>query len=221
MALPGRYIEGWVTAVGSVMLLFLPFSHDLRLTIGYLALLFLSLGLLFLFRVREIADVARETAFALFACMYVPFMLMHLVELRLSNYGISWLLLIMFIVMSGDSAAYYVGSALGKHRLYPLVSPKKSIEGSLGGLGGSLCGTLLAKYTFFPQLSLFDAVLTALLIGTIGQLGDLFESMLKRSCGVKDSGTLFPGHGGVLDRLDSILFAAPVTYYYAVYLFKG
>jgi phosphatidate cytidylyltransferase len=127
----------------------------------------------------------------------------------------------MLIVMTNDSAAYYIGSAFGKNRLYPLVSPKKSIEGAIGGLFGSLCGTMLSKFIFFPQLTFLDAVITALVIGTVGQTGDLFESLLKRSFGVKDSGTLIPGHGGVLDRLDSILFAAPVTYYYVLFFFKG
>jgi phosphatidate cytidylyltransferase len=125
----------------------------------------------------------------------------------------------MLIVMTNDSAAYYTGSAFGKHRLYPLVSPKKSIEGALGGLVGSIGGTMLARYTFFPQLSLTDAILTALFIGMLGQTGDLFESLLKRSFGVKDSGSIIPGHGGVLDRLDSIIFAAPAMYYYVMYIF--
>ncbi len=126
----------------------------------------------------------------------------------------------MLIVMTNDSAAYYTGSAFGKHRLYPLVSPKKSVEGAIGGLIGSLGGTLLAKFTFFPQLTFSDAVVTALVIGMVGQAGDLFESLLKRSFGVKDSGTIIPGHGGVLDRLDSILFAAPITYYYVILFFQ-
>jgi phosphatidate cytidylyltransferase len=100
-----------------------------------------------------------------------------------------------------------------------LVSPKKSIEGALGGLVGSICGTMLAKYTFFPQLSLADALITAIVIGILGQTGDLFESLLKRSFGVKDSGSSIPGHGGVLDRLDSIIFASPAMYYYVIYFF--
>jgi phosphatidate cytidylyltransferase len=80
---------------------------------------------------------------------------------------------------------------------------------------------MLARFTFFPQLSLLDALLTAIFIGILGQTGDLFESLLKRSFGVKDSGNIFPGHGGMLDRLDSILFAGPAMYYYATYIFKG
>jgi phosphatidate cytidylyltransferase len=122
----------------------------------------------------------------------------------------------MFIVMSCDSAAYFVGCRYGKRRLYPEVSPKKSVEGSLGGLAGSLAGVMIARLTFFAELSVGDALLAALLIGVLGQVGDLFESLIKRSCGVKDSGTIFPGHGGILDRLDSILFASPVAYYYAL-----
>jgi len=84
---------------------------------------------------------------------------------------------------------------------------------------GSFCGAMLVKYAFFTQLSHADVLITALLVGISGQIGDLFESLIKRSFGVKDSGAIIPGHGGVLDRLDSILFAAPVTYYYACYLF--
>lgn len=219
MALPGRTFERWLAALTGSALIFLPFVVDSRLALAFIALLFLIFALCFLFRIRDIANAAHEVSFAILAFIYIPFMLMHLVMLRQTRFGTEWILVIMLIVMSGDSAAYYIGSACGKNRLYPLVSPKKSIEGSLGGMAGSICGTLLAKFTFFQQLSVADALVTAVVIGILGQSGDLFESMLKRSFGVKDSGTIFPGHGGVLDRLDSVLFAAPVTYYYAVYFF--
>lgn len=221
MALPERKLEGWLAALSGAALLFTPFADGDRLALTLVGILFLTFALLFLFRIRDIADGAREVACALLAFIYIPFLLMHLVMLRQTPFGVQWLLVIMLIVMTNDSAAYYTGSAFGKTRLYPLVSPKKSVEGALGGLLGSLCGTLLAKYTFFPQLTFVDVFVTALVIGALGQVGDLFESLLKRSFGVKDSGTIFPGHGGVLDRLDSILFAAPVTYYYAIYFFKG
>jgi len=221
MALPGRTSESWLAAACGTLLIFTPFLGGERLALAVIIGLFLAFALLFLFRIRDLANAAREVAYAVLAFIYIPFLLMHLVMLRQTTYGVQWLVVIMLIVMTNDSAAYYTGSAFGKHRLYPLVSPKKSIEGAIGGLLGSIGGTLLARFTFFPQLTLADALLTALFIGILGQTGDLFESLLKRSFGVKDSGAIFPGHGGVLDRMDSIIFAAPATYYYALYVFKG
>lgn len=221
MALPERKLELWLAAFTGSALIFIPLTGNDTLILPGIGLLFIGFSLIFLFRVRAIDGAAREVACALLAFLYIPFLLMHLVQLRQTPFGIQWLLVMMLIVMTNDSAAFYTGSAFGKHRLYPLVSPKKSIEGAVGGLTGSLCGALLAKFTFFPQLTFIDAVVTALVVGVVGQAGDLFESLLKRSFGVKDSGTIIPGHGGVLDRLDSILFAAPITYYYVLFFFKG
>jgi phosphatidate cytidylyltransferase len=221
MALPERKLELRLAALAGSSLIFIPFAGNDKLVISGIGLLFVVFSFLFLFRIRSIESAAREISFALLAFIYIPFLLMHLVLLRQTDFGIQWMFVIMLIVMTNDSAAYYTGSAFGKHRLYPLVSPKKSIEGAIGGLVGSLGGTLLAKFTFFPQLSFRDVVVTALVVGVVGQAGDLFESLLKRSFGVKDSGTIIPGHGGVLDRLDSILFAAPITYYYVLFFFRG
>ncbi len=219
MALPGRTLEAWCAAACSGLLIFVPLLGEERLALAGITGLFLAFALLFLFRIRNIADAARDIAYASLGFLYIPVLLMHLVMLRQTAFGWQWLLVIMLIVMTNDSAAYYTGSAFGKHRLYPLVSPKKSIEGALGGLIGSIGGTMLAKFTFFPQLSITDVVVTAISIGILGQTGDLFESLLKRSFGVKDSGNSIPGHGGVLDRLDSIIFAAPAMYYYVRFFF--
>jgi len=219
MALPDRTLEAWLASVCGAAMIFFPFLGNERLALAGITALFLTFSLLFLFRIRTIADAARDVAYAALGFLYIPLLLMHLVMLHRTIYGWQWLLVIMLIVMTNDSAAYYTGSAFGKHRLYPLVSPKKSIEGALGGLVGSIGGTMLAKFTFFPQLTVIDALLTAVFIGILGQTGDLFESLLKRSFGVKDSGSLIPGHGGVLDRLDSIIFAAPAMYYYVIFFF--
>lgn len=220
MALPERRLEGWIAAVAGTFLPLayaapLPFIMPLGLTS-----LVLCFSLLFLFRIKDVRRAAGEIALVFMGFLYVPLLLGHLILLHDRPAGVQWIFLIMVIVMAGDSAAYYVGSSLGRTKLYPIVSPNKSVEGALGGLVGSVVGALIAKFTFFPLLMVTDCVVTALLLGVLGQLGDLFESLLKRSCGVKDSGTIVPGHGGILDRLDSILFAAPAAFYYAYFFFK-
>jgi len=220
MALPARRTEGRFAAVAGALAIFCVFADNPVIPLMSLTFLVLAFSLFELFRLQEIPKAAADAALLLMGFLYVPLLMGHLVLIRLLPHGISWLFLIMVIVMCGDSAAYYVGSALGKTKLYPAVSPKKSVEGSLGGLAGSVAGAFLARAFFFPELSAVDCVATALLLGVLGQLGDLFESLIKRSCGVKDSGVIFPGHGGVLDRLDSILFAGPAAYYYAYFLLR-
>ena len=129
----------------------------------------------------------------------------------------SRLILALFIITwFGDTAAYFVGSYLGRRKLAPKVSPKKSWEGAFGNLGGNLLGAFLMQATVCPEWTLVDVVALGLLLGIVGQLGDLVESTWKRSAGVKDScmGVSIPGHGGVLDRVDSLVFAAPVLYAY-------
>ncbi len=219
MALPERKLEGTAASLVGALLPLAFICHDpLRFLFAVTAFVLLT-ALLFLFRFREIKAAAGETALLLMGFLYVPLLLGHLMLLRGLPHGIQWIFLLLVIVMSGDSGAYYVGCNFGKRKLYPAVSPNKSVEGAAGGLAGSLAGALIARATFFPELTVADSVITALLLGVLGQLGDLFESLLKRSFGVKDSGAIVPGHGGILDRLDSILFAAPAAFYYAVFVF--
>lgn len=169
----------------------------------------------FLFRYQDLATAVHDLALLLFGYVYLPLLLGHVGLLFQLPEGRSWIFLVLMAVMASDTAAYFVGSAIGKRRLYPAISPKKSWEGTFGGVAGSLLAMIIAKVSFFPALSLLDVVAVAVLLNVSGQLGDLFESMLKRSFGVKDSGNLIPGHGGILDRLDSLLFAFPVAYLYA------
>jgi phosphatidate cytidylyltransferase len=219
MALPGRRTGGVLASVVGAVFFITLVSPILptHLTIAVLVLIFCLFSLL---RINDIKVAAGETALFLLGVLYIPLLLSHLVLLREMPLGVQWIFLLLVIVMAGDTAAFYVGSSLGKRKLYPLVSPNKSIEGMFGGLAGSVAGAFLARATFFPQLTPVDCVATALFVGLLGQLGDLFESLLKRSCGVKDSGTIFPGHGGMLDRLDSVLFAAPTLYIYVKYFFR-
>ncbi len=128
--------------------------------------------------------------------------------------GAWWVVLLLACVMSADTFAYFVGSAVGRHKLAPAISPGKTVEGTVGGLLGGMLGALVVRALGLPALSLSRVLLLGLAVAALGTAGDLVESLLKRWAGVKDSGTLFPGHGGVLDRLDSLLFGAPVLYYY-------
>jgi phosphatidate cytidylyltransferase len=150
--------------------------------------------------------------------VYVPFLLGHLILIRSWDQGITWTFLLMTVVFAGDMGAYYIGKALGRHKLWPSVSPNKTVEGAIGGLAANLLVGLLFKPSCCAECGWGSWVGLILVMGVLGQTGDLVESMLKRSVHLKDSGNLFPGHGGLLDRIDAILFAAPTLYYFKTYL---
>jgi phosphatidate cytidylyltransferase len=126
--------------------------------------------------------------------------------------------LLLGILVFSDSLAFFVGHALGRHRLAPGVSPGKSVEGAVGGLLGGVLGALAVRHLGLPGLPVLHAAGLGVAVAAMGIVGDLDESLIKRWAGVKDSGALFPGHGGMLDRLDSLLFGAPVLYYYFQYV---
>jgi phosphatidate cytidylyltransferase len=128
------------------------------------------------------------------------------------------IVLLLAIIMVGDALAFFVGHALGRRRLAPRISPGKTVEGAIGGLLGGVAGALAVRALGLPQLPLVHAVGLGAGVAVMGIVGDLEESLLKRWAGVKDSGALFPGHGGMLDRMDSLLFGAPVLYYYFLYV---
>jgi phosphatidate cytidylyltransferase len=171
----------------------------------------------FLLRPLPIQTVAQRMSGALTAVFYVGLLFAALIALSTRAAGDDSpraLLLLGAIVFLGDTGAYFTGRFLGRHKLYPAVSPKKTIEGSLGGIGGSLLGALVFKVFLAPDLAWNDIVFVAIPCAVLGQVGDLTESLFKRSYGVKDSGSILPGHGGVLDRMDGILFAAPYMLLY-------
>jgi phosphatidate cytidylyltransferase len=135
--------------------------------------------------------------------------------------GWAMVALVLILSWSNDSGAYFVGSALGRHKLIPRVSPSKTVEGALGGIACCVAAALIARATFTPFLTAPAAVAAGIVVGAACILGDLAESMLKRSTGVKDSSHLIPGHGGLLDRFDSLLFAGPVFYLVARITLSG
>jgi len=179
-------------------------------------LLFIVLALLFLilmqFKRRNSSGVIVDISTTLFGILYVSWFFSFLIKIRYLDSGLAFLAALLIITKLGDIGAYLVGSNFGKHLLIPRISPNKTIEGSLGGLIFSIIGALACS--IFLGFNYVQLILIGLGLGVLGQLGDLSESLLKRDCQVKDSSNLFPGMGGVLDEIDSLLFAAPVFYFY-------
>jgi len=182
------------------------------------ALLILSAALL---RGSEPQQAVPAAAATLLAALYLGALGGSIAALRLlrpHEDGAWRVTLLLAIIMGSDTLAFFVGHALGRHRLAPQLSPGKTVEGALGGLLGGVLGALLVRWLGLFGLPLGHALALGAAAAALGVCGDLFESLLKRWAGVKDSGALFPGHGGMLDRLDSLLFGAPVLYYYFLYV---
>lgn len=167
---------------------------------------------LFLLVPERIPQAAREIPAVGFGASYVGLLMACVVMLAMLPRGNSALLVLFAVVFLGDTGAYFGGKFLGKRKLYARVSPKKTLVGSLFGLLGSIGGAFLVDATFGTPLSTGQLLLVGAAGAVTEQIGDLCESILKRSTGIKDSGTLLPGHGGMLDRVDGLLFAAPVVY---------
>ncbi|MBZ0167845.1 phosphatidate cytidylyltransferase (CDP-diacylglycerol synthase) [Candidatus Methylomirabilis lanthanidiphila] len=160
----------------------------------------------------EQKETALRGAITLFGLIYVAVLLSFPALLRAMELGRAYIFYLVFVTWAGDTGAFYVGSTMGKRLLCPSISPRKTVEGSVGGLVCSIVASGLAKLWFWEGLGAVEVVVMGLGLGAMGQVGDLCESMLKRSFGVKDTGALIPGHGGLLDRVDSLLFTAPVLY---------
>ncbi|AGA70008.1 CDP-diglyceride synthetase [Desulfitobacterium dichloroeliminans LMG P-21439] len=156
-----------------------------------------------------------EAAYNCFSPLYTVALLSHLYLIRGLTEGMAWALFTFIMVWATDTFAYLIGRAMGKHLLAPQVSPKKTIEGSLGGLFFCiLTGIIGWKIIGGAPWSAYLVV--SIIVGISAQIGDLFESALKRSVSIKDSGNLIPGHGGILDRFDSLIFVIPIMYYWAL-----
>src|SRR5699024_9974985 len=151
-----------------------------------------------------------EAGFLLITTMYIGLSFYYLIEVR--SAGLNYLLFVLFIILSTDSGAYFFGKALGKKKLWPEISPNKTIGGALGGIIMAIITAVIFQVVYPFEFSYIVIVLYSLLISIVGQLGDLIASVFKRHYNIKDAGNLFPGHGGVLDRLDSLIFVMLVLY---------
>ena len=189
------------------------------LTAATTAMLFIALvAHLLLYAKKE--PVVHSFGALAFAQLYIPFLLSHILLLFQLPEGRRWIFIVLMVIFAGDTGAYYVGHRWGRHKLWPAVSPGKTVEGALGGLLSSLALALLTGKLLLSSVGVGVGFFLALglALAMVGQMGDLFESMLKRVSKVKDAGGLLPGHGGLLDRLDSLLFAFPLTYYSIAFL---
>ncbi len=207
MAMPGRLTERWATIVAGVGIVLLALSgvRQAALWIPSVALIVPALALLA--RPQPLHVAARRLGIMWGGLLYIA------LPMTIAAYlAMDWrvIILILGTIWCGDTGAYFVGRAFGRHKLYPLVSPKKTIEGAVGGLVASAAWSAIWISAYIPSISLGTAIGVGALAGAFGQAGDLVESALKRSCGVKDSGTILPGHGGLLDRVDGVLFAVPL-----------
>ncbi|MEN8140432.1 MAG: phosphatidate cytidylyltransferase [Thermodesulfobacteriota bacterium] len=144
---------------------------------------------------------------------YIGFTIPHILLLVTLEHGVIWLLILSTITIASDSGAYFCGKAWGSHKLSPHISPGKTVEGFVGGVVSGTAVTTIFGYFFLPQTNLAALAVVAALLCCLGVIGDLSESIIKRASGVKDSSHLIPGHGGILDRVDSLLFCAPSLYY--------
>jgi phosphatidate cytidylyltransferase len=173
-------------------------------------------GLYYLFAFRDIPTVANRFAATVAGIVYAGFLTTYLAKLKLidPHHVGDTVVIVLLVAWVADTGGYFAGRFLGKAKLYEAVSPKKTWAGAYGGLAGSLLGVAVLKLAFADWLSWLDVVLIAIPGGILGQMGDLAESLIKRAVGVKDSGALLPGHGGILDRIDAVLFIAPYVYTY-------
>ena len=187
-------------------------------TTAMLTIATLTATLLHLVRFGDLPTAAARAGLMVFGLLYVALLLTPIALLKRLPQGSDWIFLVLTVTWFSDTGAYFSGRALGRHKLYPAISPGKSIEGAVGGLLSSVGAAVLANLWYMPELGWVDGVLIASVGGALGQAGDLVESMIKRGYGVKDSGWILPGHGGLLDRIDALLFSAPYTYLYATFV---
>ncbi len=165
------------------------------------------------FAKKDDANILASTSVTLFGILYVSWFFSFIIKLKFLPNGTNMVLFLLILTEGGDMAAYFVGHAFGRHLLIPRISPKKTVEGTIGGFVCTMVLSLVCK-PLLPTFTYWQLAVSGVLVGTIAPIGDLTESLFKRDCNVKDSGSCLPGLGGVLDMIDSLLLTSPMLYFY-------
>jgi len=217
-------LEKWLTILAGCLVPFFVFmgmksspGSSLYLsTAPYAVLVFCFIAFFFYYIVLpgKEGNVFSSISSKFFGIFYVAVLLSYLFPIQVYPQGANLILFLLFVTWAGDSGAYFVGSSIGKRPLAPSISPKKTIEGAVGSVISSVLAAVLCQLIFLDTFDIINCAVMGLGINIFNQFGDLAESMIKRAYKVKDSGDIIPGHGGVLDRIDSLLFAVPFLYYY-------
>jgi phosphatidate cytidylyltransferase len=214
MSLPGRFFEqalGTLFGLGVALLAIFPKVSD---AFPWAALLIVAVLASYLFFPGAPAEKVSRLGCLLLGGLYVGLLLPHWIFLRATADGRQWVLFVLAVILAGDTTAYFIGRRFGRKKLAPEISPGKTWAGAWGYMLGGLVAGGLAAYLLLPQYPVAEMLALSIVVATLGQLGDLVESLLKRAFQVKDSGSLLPGHGGVLDRVDSLVFPTVFVYAY-------
>lgn len=203
----------WGMTAGAVVI-WIAWRFNMDMVVCALLFNFPIMALITFFRFEPGPVIMVSVARQVLTLCYIALPLALAVLIRRGTDGTAWLFMVLAVVFAGDIGALYAGTCLGRHKLCPSVSPGKTIEGSIGGLAANLIVGAAFKVFLFSRMEWIDSLICFVCLGVAGQMGDLFESVFKRCADVKDSGGLLPGHGGLLDRIDALLFALPVAYFF-------
>lgn len=206
--------------LGLLVSIAIPYGGRPEVLLPLVVFLLLVLFFLFMTTSEQLSSAVSGIAISFLGIFYIGFLLAHVSLLRQLNQASTYVLFLIATVWSGDICAFLCGTLLGRHKLYPKISPKKTLEGLAGAVVGSSLGALLFASLFLPGLGTGFSLFLGAGMGLLGQFGDFTESLLKRGAQVKDSGSFLPGHGGMLDRLDSFLFSSPFLYYCLLFWVK-
>lgn len=214
----GFFKEKVESIIFAILIPIVLYTGDYRLLAALFTFMVMLVFMVFVWGASEENFDVNSVAKVIFGMVYIPLLTSHYILLRKLENGIYWIILVLIIAIIGDTVALYVGKTLGKRKLIPLVSPGKTVEGTIGLIvGATIAGTLFG-YFFIPGISWIHFLILGFVGSIIGQLGDLCESAIKRNYGRKDASTLLPGHGGLMDRMDSLIFVAPFVYYYRIFV---